>query len=72
MGILGIKNRTEDWKTARHFCGLDDDAKTMLVTALGEPNGITAPDIQIELFWKGIRDYLHKSGTRNESAREGN
>ena len=67
MGILGITNRTEDWKTVRHFHGLDDDAKIKLVTELGEPNGITAPDIQIELFWKGMRDYLNKPGTKNQS-----
>ena len=33
MGILGIKNRTENWKTVQHFYGLSDNAKTRLVAA---------------------------------------
>lgn len=26
MGILGIKNRTENWETVQHFHGLSDVA----------------------------------------------
>ena len=58
MGILGIKNRTENWKTVQHFYGLDDDAKIRLVEQLGEPAGTSAGEIQVELFWYGVRDYL--------------
>ena len=58
MGILGIENRTENWKTVEHFYGLSDDAKVKLVTELlGEKPDVQAKDIQIELFWQGMRDY---------------
>ena len=57
MGILGIKNRTENWKTVQHFHGLCDAAKVTLVRRLGEPEDTVAKDIEIELFWYGIRDY---------------
>ena len=58
MGILGITNRSENWKTVEHFYGLDNDAKTRLVEQLGIPEGLPARDIRIEFFWYGIRDYL--------------
>lgn len=57
MGILGIKNRTEDWKTVQHFHGLSDSAKVGLARCLGEPKDTVAEEISIELFWHGMRDY---------------
>ena len=57
MGILGIDNRTENWKTVQHFHGLSDAAKVALAQRLGEPADTAAEDIEIELFWYGIRDY---------------
>ena len=57
MGILGITNRTENWKTVQHFHGLSGDAKVRLVEKLGEPVEKPAAEIKIELFWKGVRDY---------------
>ena len=36
MSILGIENRTENWKTVEHFHGLSDEAKVKLVQKLGE------------------------------------
>ena len=69
MGILDITNRTENWKTVQHFYGLDHNAKVRLVTELGEPKGIRAMDIQIELFWKGMRDFLYESDIENQLAR---
>ena len=58
MGILGIKNRTENWKTVQHFHGLCDVAKVALVRRLGEPEDTAAEEIRIELFWCGMRDYV--------------
>ena len=61
MGILGIKNRTENWKTVESFYPLSEDAKIKLVGRLLEPysNGqnVTPASTQVELFWKGARDY---------------
>lgn len=45
MGILGIENRTENWKTVQHFHGLPDETKVCLVKKLGEPAGILAGEI---------------------------
>lgn len=60
MGILGIHNRTENWKTARYFVPFykNHAARVALAQKLGEPPNTSANDIQIELFWKGMRDYV--------------
>ena len=62
VGILGIRNRTENWRTARTFAPFLSDAELRLVLAekLGEPSGTKPEDVQLELFWKGMRDYIHK------------
>ena len=62
MGILGIRNRKENWKTVENFYpALSEDAKVSLVQRLLEPYpGAQEPaptSVQIELFWKGVRDY---------------
>lgn len=66
--ILGITNRTENWKTARHFVPLckDGDALLALVQRLGEPEGLLPSEVGIELFWKGVRDYLHEHNSGSE------
>ncbi len=62
MGILGINNRTENWKTVRTLCPpLTRDAKVKLVQRLlaPYPNALqVAPttEVNFELFWKGARD----------------
>ena len=66
MGMLGIRNRTEDWKTVEHFSNLNGDAKVRLAKALGESGEISAQDIQIELFWYGMRDFVYKLGKQNK------
>lgn len=58
MGILGIHNRTENWKTVQHFHGLSDAAKVRLVRRLGEPDDTVAEEIGLELFWCGARDFV--------------
>ena len=59
MGILGIKNRTENWKTARTFARFfdDEDLKRKLVHEL-EPSDTGPEYVRLELFWKGMRDHL--------------
>ena len=70
-GIVGIENRTENWKTAYYFALFfrDDSARLRLTTSLGAPKSNTSNDIQIELFWKGMRDYFHQNEepTRNNA-----
>lgn len=66
MGILGIRNRTEDWKTAITFAPFFecDSARTRLANRLLEPLGeyheVQPGTAKIELFWYGMRDYVHK------------
>lgn len=63
MGILGISNRTENWKTARTFAPFfaDPFLPQELARRLGEPRETRTVDIQLELFWKGMRDHLDES-----------
>ena len=58
--VLGIDNRTENWKTAFYFSPFfrDDASRLKLAEKLGEPGGTESGDVHIELFWKGMRDYL--------------
>lgn len=63
MGILGIENRTENWKTARTFAPFlkDNIRRRKLAKRLSgaeNPRG----EVHIEFFWKGIRDWLHLKG----------
>lgn len=64
MGILGITNRTENWKTASSFAPFFDDAPARrnlanrLLEALGEPLG--NGEVQLELFWRGVRDQMDR------------
>lgn len=59
--VLGINNRTENWKTACHFVpySREPDSLLGLVRHLGETDDIEPCEVHMELFWKGIRDYLH-------------
>lgn len=64
MGILEIENRTENWKTARSFAPFlkDNDLRVNLAKRL-LPNPKTPFEkVHIELFWKGVRDWLHLKG----------
>ena len=45
MGILGIKNRAENWKTVQRFYGLSDNARTRLVQRLGQPEASACPGL---------------------------
>ena len=59
-GILGIKNRTENWKTVEHFHGLSDDAKARIVAKLLGSKDFDSSSIEIQSFWYGFRDYIAK------------
>ena len=61
MGILGIANRTENWKTADSFCGLGEQGRVNLVRKLSG-DGVPASQIKLELFWYGMRDYVYEHG----------
>ena len=65
-GILEIENRTENWKTARYFSPFfeDEAAGIRLAKRLGAPQSTEQSEVQLELFWKGMRDYVHQ-GERN-------
>ena len=77
MGILGIENRTENWKTARYFSPFftDKAARLRLAKWLGAPKETNKGDVQIELFWYGMRDHLYNrtksDGGRNEDHFQG-
>ena len=72
MGILGIRNRTENWKTARTFAPFFDDAelRLALVKRLGAPSDTRPENVQLELFWKGMRDYIHGAGGKRPTEEE--
>ena len=59
MGILGIENRTENWKTTQHLHCLSGEAKSSLVYELGERPKPQGHEVQLELFWHGGRDYFY-------------
>ena len=64
--ILGIANRTENWKTSRYLSRflMDPGSRISLARQLGEPDGTPAGQIHIELYWKGMRDHVHEVGGR--------
>ena len=59
MGILGIKNRTENWKTAKTFEPFfgNESLKRKLVSRL-DPSDTDPEYVRLELFRKGVRDYI--------------
>ncbi len=69
MKTLGIENRTENWKTASHFAPffLDSGIRLRLAIQMGEPEESQPCDVYIELFWKGMRDYLNSEAGRKDS-----
>ena len=66
MGILGIENRTENWKTVETFTPFFDnpDGRVRLAQRLLKPLGksldFQLEEVQLELFWNGMRDFLKK------------
>ena len=64
MGILGIHNRTENWKTATHFSPLLSEKSHRLVQLLGDLPRFQTGEVRLELYWKGIRDRLYQDGVK--------
>ena len=70
--VLIIENRTENWKTARclsPFFGERAAAlarRRALARRLGESLATPAADVTIELFWKGVRDWLARCTERKK------
>ena len=62
--VLGITNRTENWKTAQSFSSLFGEHAVHLARRLGESLDTGVAEIQLELFWKGMRDYCSKEGEK--------
>ena len=64
MGILGIENRTENWKTAQSFSPFFNDAEARyrlaqrLLKPLNKDLECKPEEIKLELFWNGVRDHL--------------
>ena len=69
--ILCIRNRTENWKTAKAFCRLNKHQQLKFVNTLVTDPPIPATSVKMELFWKGVRDYRHAEINRvKESEKE--
>ena len=71
MAILGITNRTENWKTARYFAPLLGSASVRLARRLvGRSAPLEPGDVRLELFWKGMRDLIARGehGDREQRA----
>ena len=73
MGILGIKNRTENWKTAERFSpffGEKQEAmRIRLAKSLLEETELEPLEARLELFWKGMRDYVNLLDKGQEESR---
>ena len=55
--VLRIKNRTENWKTARCLSPFFGAGAARLACKLGEPRSAPAATVKLELYWKGVRDW---------------
>lgn len=65
MAILDIENRTENWRTARVLAPLVEKPSARVALAkhlVGSADqcGGCGDSIEFELFWKGMRDYIHE------------
>ena len=70
MPILDIINRTENWKTAVYFSPLFNGNSARLAERLGEFPKPQSEDVKLELFWRGMRDFLNITGVKKEFARQ--
>lgn len=62
--VLEIDNQSENWKTARCLAPLFGRGAIHLARLLGEPSGTPPEKVQLELFWKGMRDYRREPANR--------
>ena len=61
-GILGIENRTENWRTAEYFSPMFGGKSYKFAEVLGATPAFPPNEVRIELFWTGIRDYRYREG----------
>ena len=59
-GILGIENRAENWKTTVHFSPLFHGRCRQFAEKLGAIQLPKSGEVNMELFWKGMRDYSYR------------
>ena len=69
MAILDIENRTENWRTAHVLAPLVEKpgARVSLASHLVGPDEQCGDSIEVELFWKGMRDYTHERQDQNKA-----
>ena len=62
--VMGIANRTENWKTARYLSPFFGERAVLLAQELGAIPDAAPADVKLELFWKGVRDWRHEKNGR--------
>ena len=72
MAILGIENRTENWKTAQVFAPFFEDADAPKRLARRRLAGMllgkcVKSTVSLDLFWYGIRDYGDRCGWKKKN-----
>ena len=72
-GILGIENRTENWKTTVYFSQMFGGKSHRLAEILGATPELPPGEVKLELFWKGgkrlsLPGRPFKTGTRSASS----
>ena len=70
MHILGIENRTENWKTAVYFSPLFAGNSNRLAERLGATPPPPSDGVVLELFWKGMRDHLYDRKMKKRFAKQ--
>lgn len=56
--VLGIKNRTENWKTARGLAPFFGAGAVQLAQKLAPDLAVDPQQVKLELYWKGMRDHF--------------
>ena len=59
-------NRTENWKTVKHFHGITEEAKARITQSLSGEEKLMTDEIELQLFWKGVRDYVVNRDDKEE------
>ena len=74
MGILGIDNRAENWKTANAFAPCigesGKEARRGVAQFLAKNHGLEVgphEEVTLELFWFGMRDFLYQEEEKRKS-----
>ena len=60
--ILAIENRTENWRTSVYFSPMFAGKSYKFAEILGDATEFLPDEVEIELFWSGIRDYRYREG----------